>query len=211
MTFFSVLLGRVTHSVFMDGWEGIMGYVSVRVINDQSKHVRWVAFLTSFHPFLSLCSTAILYQLLAIWLDIPRLRQHGVLQLIVSCSWGSSFTVQSWWNCLCKSHPGLDTSASCSFYCPEMAWMRSSSELSWAPRSRFISWHRELMCFLLRHTNHRCEVCGLPNIPTRILNPHQLSQASQGAFTYAVHLYQTLQCGSLGKWEHRNHTRANQN
>lgn len=40
MTFFSVLLGRDTHTVFMDGWEGIVGYVSVSIINDQSKHVR---------------------------------------------------------------------------------------------------------------------------------------------------------------------------
>lgn len=62
MTFFQVLLGKVIHSVFMDGWEGIMGYVSVSVINA----VRQVAFLTTLHISFSLLLTAILYQLLAL-------------------------------------------------------------------------------------------------------------------------------------------------
>lgn len=85
-----------------------------------------------------------------------------------------SFTLQTWQNCLYSSHPGLPASAYSSFYCSEMAWARSSSRLSWEPRSCFISWHQELICFPSRHTNHRCEVCGLLNIPSQILSPYKL-------------------------------------
>lgn len=105
-------------------------------------------------------------------------------------------------NCLRRSHSRPNSSASSAFHCPEMARTRSSSVLSWAPRSRFISWHGELMCFPSRHTNHRCEVCGLPNIPNRALAPRQLSQASWGAFIYEHVWTNPPRCGSLGRREH---------